>query len=160
MAGGTRSVEAVGRTTSEGDTTTIRALAHLDRGGDPCVAKAFAAFVRAAQASAQGHIRLVNDGTYSGEGGVSVLVGGGVLKRERIEDSNDPLIPNWEPVHSVPGEGLQPLDGAGLRRVARRCQAAAPRLVLRGRESELDGTSRDQEGLPVGERGQHRTVRF
>ena len=83
------SAEALGHVTTEGDTTTIRVVAHLDRGGDPCVAKAFAALVDAAQARAEGRLRLVNDGTYSGEDGVSVLVGGGALKRERVEDCNE-----------------------------------------------------------------------
>lgn len=79
--------ESIGTVTEAGGETTLRLCQLLDRGGDPSIAKCIAALVDASKASARGRLRLVNDGTYSGEGGVEIIVADGRLARASVEDS-------------------------------------------------------------------------
>ncbi|MBS2017457.1 MAG: hypothetical protein JST00_31530 [Deltaproteobacteria bacterium] len=73
-----------------GGEMVVRLVAHLDRGGDTQVAGPIAAmFDAAAKAGGTGRIRLVNDGTYSGEDGVEVAIVDGKLARSAVEGSND-----------------------------------------------------------------------
>ncbi len=78
--------ESIGKVSAAGDATTLRMCRLLDRGGDPSIAKPIAALVEAAKSTARGTLRLVNDGTYSGEDGVEITVAGGVLSRTALED--------------------------------------------------------------------------
>lgn len=67
--------------------TTVRVTTLLDRSGDTLVAKPVAAaFDAAAKVGGSGHVQLVNDGSYSGEAGVSVTIEGGALVRARLAD--------------------------------------------------------------------------
>jgi hypothetical protein len=81
--------ESIGKVDVNGDTTTIRLCQLLDRGGEPSIAKSVAALVDAAKDSASGTLRLVNDGSYSGEDGVEIVASDGRLSRSHIEGSND-----------------------------------------------------------------------
>ncbi len=82
-------IESIGKVDVNGDTTTIRLCQLLDRGGEPSIAKSVAALVDAAKESANGTLRLVNDGSYSGEDGVEIVAADGRLSRSHIEGSND-----------------------------------------------------------------------
>lgn len=84
--------ESIGRVEANGDETTLRLCQLLDRGGDPSLAKPIAALVEAAKSTARGALRLVNDGSYSGEGGIVVRVEGGTLARERLDDDIWPIV--------------------------------------------------------------------
>lgn len=79
--------ESIGTVTTAGDETTLRLCQLLDRGGDPSIAKCIAALVEASKAKARGTLRLINDGTYSGEDGVAIVVSNGRLVRSLLEDS-------------------------------------------------------------------------
>lgn len=73
-----------------GGEMVVRLVAHLDRDGDTQVAGPIVAmFDAAAKAGGTGRIRLVNDGTYSGEDGVEVAIVDGKLARSAVEGSND-----------------------------------------------------------------------
>jgi hypothetical protein len=82
-------VESIGKVDINGDMTTIRLCQLLDRGGEPSIAKSVAALVDAAKESATATLRLVNDGSYSGEDGVEIVAADGQLSRSLIEGSND-----------------------------------------------------------------------
>ncbi len=67
-------------------TTTVKLTVVIDRGGDTQVVKPVAAFFDAAAAVGSGRIRLVNDGSASGENGVEVTIADGVLVRSKVVD--------------------------------------------------------------------------
>ena len=79
-------VESIGTVNVMGSETELRLCQLVDRGGDPSIAKPIAVLVDAAQSTAQGTLRMVNDGSYSGEGGVEITASGGALSRKAIED--------------------------------------------------------------------------
>ena len=81
--------DSIGKVNVEGETTTIRLCQLLDRGGEPSIAKSVAALVDAAKDSANGTLRLINDGSYSGEDGVEIVAADGKLSRSFVEGSND-----------------------------------------------------------------------
>lgn len=73
-----------------GGKTSVHLVAHLDKGGDTQVAGVVAAmFEEAAKLGGTGRIRLVNDGSYSGEDGVEVAIVDGRLVRSKVEGSNE-----------------------------------------------------------------------
>jgi hypothetical protein len=74
--------------TEQSGVTSVRLIALLDRSGDTEVAKPVAAlFDAAAKAGGSGHIQLVNDGSYRGDGGVCVTIDQGKLVRSRLADA-------------------------------------------------------------------------
>jgi hypothetical protein len=81
--------DSIGKVAVEGDKTTIRLCQLLDRGGEPSIAKSVAALVDATKGSATGTLRLVNDGSYSGEDGVEINATYGALSRTHITGSNE-----------------------------------------------------------------------
>jgi hypothetical protein len=82
-------VESIGKVDVNGDTTTIRLCQLLDRGGEPSIAKSVAALVDASKDSANATLRLINDGSYSGEDGVEIVAADGQLSRSHVEGSNE-----------------------------------------------------------------------
>ncbi len=83
--------ESCVKTVVEADNqTSVHLISHLDKGGDTQVAGTLAAmFEAASKVGGTGRIRLVNDGSYSGEDGVEVTIVDGRLVRSRIEGSNE-----------------------------------------------------------------------
>jgi hypothetical protein len=74
----------------DGDLTSVHLILHLDKSGDTQVAGTLAAMVEAAaKVGGTGRIRLVNDGSYSGEDGVEVAIDDGRLVRSKIDGSNE-----------------------------------------------------------------------
>ncbi len=96
--------ESVRTVEPSGANTKVRVIALLDRGGDTCVAKPFAALLEGAKATATGYVALINDGSYSGEAGVRISAGGGALTRERIED-------HWPIVEALGAQIYGDLEG-------------------------------------------------
>ena len=76
--------ESVGNVINTGEETTIRLAQLIDRGGDPSIAKPIAALVDASKASARGVLRMINDGTYSGEDGIEIEAKDGDLARKPL----------------------------------------------------------------------------
>jgi hypothetical protein len=78
--------ESICNVSAAGNETTVRLCQLLDKGGDPSIAKPIAALVEAARSTARGTLRLINDGTYSGEDGVEITADAGQLSRKAITD--------------------------------------------------------------------------
>lgn len=79
---------SIRQVSEQAGSTHVRLLTLLDRSGDPHIAKTIAALVEGARASGKGRVRLINDGTYSGEDGVLVRLEAGEIVRARVADSN------------------------------------------------------------------------
>lgn len=77
----------VGEVKVLGGVAKVRILTLLDRSGDTDIARGVAALFEAA-VGAEGAVSLVNDGTYSGEDGVTVTRRDGRLVRSRVKDCN------------------------------------------------------------------------
>lgn len=70
---------------SAGGSTRVRFCMLLDKAGETQSAKVYAAFANAAATlGGTGYIQLINDGTYGGEAGVKVTLGGGTVARSAI----------------------------------------------------------------------------
>ena len=69
-----------------GGEVTVRMCTLLDERSESYLVKPLAALIDAARGVGTGRIALVNDGTHPGEGGVSVMVTGATVTRERIAD--------------------------------------------------------------------------
>lgn len=77
---------AIGTVETEGDITSIHVSTLLDK-SLLSEAKPFSALLEAARtAGGSGALRLVNDGTYEGEGGVVITLADGALAHEAIDD--------------------------------------------------------------------------
>jgi hypothetical protein len=79
--------ESIGRVETDGDTTTIRLAQLIDKSSDTSIAKVAAALVDAAKDTAAGTLRMINDGSYSGEDGVEIIAADGELSRKRLTDA-------------------------------------------------------------------------
>ena len=66
--------------------TTFRGCMCIDRSADPWIARTVAALLYATQSSGRGHLLLVNDGSYSGEGGVLLQLAKGEVRRTLVAD--------------------------------------------------------------------------
>jgi hypothetical protein len=79
--------EAVATETTDKGVTRVHVVTLLDKSGETYFARPFASlFLAAKEHAGEGHIALVNDGTYSGEDGVILTLSNGKVKLERIKD--------------------------------------------------------------------------
>jgi hypothetical protein len=75
--------ESIGSISSDGGITSVRVASLLDRSGETYIARSFAALFEAARAAGgSGSVSLINDGTYSGEDGVTVTLAKGKLTKK------------------------------------------------------------------------------
>lgn len=79
--------EAVATATTKAGVTHVRVVTLLDKSGEPYFARPFVSlFLAAKEHGGEGRIALVNDGTYSGESGVTLTLSKGKVKAEAIQD--------------------------------------------------------------------------
>ena len=97
--------ESIGKVDVDGDTTTIRLCQLLDRGGEPSIAKLVAALVDASKDSANATLRLINDGSYSGEDGVEIVAADGKLARSHITGSMEIAMKLGSEIYSTEIDG-------------------------------------------------------